>query len=202
MLGFVLYSQHNDSYAFRDYPPLTKYQRLHQDMIPDMSGESCPGVRRCEECREILAKWDEPLRALILKKRTYDVSTTYDGVVVASHAFKQVYDGDKLTGLAFRALPDDPDFLSIQAVRTVSFDAERRKTRFLDKCQKCGRYKTVAGATPVFLIEGNSIGALEFVRTDVEFASGDEKHPLILCGVSAGRVLSNYNIKGLDLVPF
>lgn len=193
--------QHNDSYAFRDYPPLTEYQRIHQELIPDMSGQSRSGVRRCEACGELLAKWEEPLVGLVVKKRKYDISVTYDGVVVVSGRFKVAYEQNGLSGLVFRQLPDDPAFFSVQATRVVAFDADRRKTRFTKPCSVCGRFESVIGASPVFLKAGNEIGEREFVRTDLEFAGGDEKHPLLLCGEAAAKSLCSTKLEGLDLIP-
>jgi hypothetical protein len=46
------------------------------------------------------------------------------------------------------------------------------------------------------------LGDREFVRTDLEFGSLDEKHPLILCGVEAARVLRESQLKGVDLYEF
>jgi hypothetical protein len=55
--------QWNDTYAFRDFPALTEYQRVHQRLIPDMSGRLRPGVRRCEECGASLASGKNRLTA-------------------------------------------------------------------------------------------------------------------------------------------
>ena len=199
MARFVVDCEDNDSYTFRDYPELPPSQRIHQELVPDMSGASRPGFRRCQTCRELLAKWDEPLSGLKLKKSRYDISATYDGVVVVSLRFKTICENAGLSGLTFQQLPNDPTFFAIRAKRAVAFDAERRKTRFINPCSKCGRFETVVGATPVFLKTGSRIGNREFVRTDLEFASGDEKHPLLLCGEVAAKSLSEAKLKGLDL---
>lgn len=201
MGAFVVYGQDNDSYAFREYPPLTEYQRSHQELIPDMSSTSRSGVRRCGACGELLAKWDEPLSRLVLKKRKYDISITYDGVTAVSERFKIIYERNNLCGLAFRPLPDDSAFYAIFPSRAVEFDSESRKTRFINRCQQCGHFDSVVGATPVYLKAGVRIGDREFVRTDLEFGSHDEKHPLLLCGESAGQALSSAALRGLDLIP-
>jgi hypothetical protein len=205
MIGYAFTPQDNDSYAFRKRPAIrenTAWYALHQTIVPNMSGESLPGVRRCAVCGELLAKWDEKLTGLKLKKRRYDVSGTYDGVVVVSEAFKAVYDSNHLEGLAFVPLPDDPVFFSINAITIVAYDFQRRQTSFGKKCQVCGKYEHVTGARPVFLKEGATIPASGFVRTDLEFAGGDEKHPLLLCGPSAGEVLRKAKMKGLYLEEF
>lgn len=200
MTAFCIFGQDNDSYAFRVYPALTEHQRNYQTLVPDMSGDTRPGVQRCEACGELLNKWDDPLTGLVVKKRKYDISSTYDGVVVVSMRFKTTYETALLSGLSFRQLPDDPAFFAINAGRIVEFDAERRNTRFVKPCNICNHFESVIGATPVYLKNGVTIGIREFVRTDLEFGSDDEKQPLILCGGGAADTLRSAKLKGLDLI--
>jgi hypothetical protein len=198
---FVLYGQDIDSYAFRTYPSLRETQRLHQGLVPDLSGEPRPEVRRCKECGEMLSKWEEPLVGLVVKKRQYDIGTTFDGIMVVSSQFKSVCEDNELTGLVFRQLPSDPSYFAISATDVVAFDAARRKTRFLKPCCHCGHFQSIVGATPVYLKSGSYIENRGFTRTDLEFGSGDEKHPLLICGGVAAEVLSRANLKGIDLEP-
>jgi hypothetical protein len=157
-------------------------------------------VRRCGTCGELLFKWDEPLTGLVVKnKKLLDLSGTYDGVDIASAAFKEVYEANHLIGLSFSVLPDDPRYFKLTADIIVAFDSQKRGTQFIDQCPSCGRYKSVIGSTPVFLKEGSVVPENGFARTDLEFASGDEKHPKLLCGLSAGVVLTAANLKGIDL---
>jgi hypothetical protein len=139
--------------------------------------------------------------ALVIRKWKYDISITYDGIVVVSQRFKFLFESACLSGLQFRVLPDDAEFYAIHAGRVVAFDAERRITRFIKPCQQCGRFESVVGATPVYLKPGGEIDPREFVRTDLEFGSKDEKHPLLLCGNDAAQSLSRAKLRGLELVP-
>jgi hypothetical protein len=205
MIGYRLSVHDNDSYAFRERPAIredTPWYALHQTILPNMSGTIHPGVRRCSKCGHLLAKWAEPLTGLKIKRRRLDISCTYDGVTVVSEAFKAAYDDATLTGLRYVPLPDDPSFFAIQADATIEFDAERRGTRFLNQCPVCGQYESVVGATPVYLKEGSIIPDRGFVRTDIEFATMDEKHPMLLCGPAAAMALKAAKLKGLDLVAF
>ena len=180
MVGYCLDGHHNDSHA---------YYGRHD-------------VARCSVCGEILNKEELPLTGLrVRKRRTYDISATYDGVLVVSAAFVELYDRHGWTGLTLTPLPDDPTFSSVVAIEKVEFDVERRGTRFIDFCATCGRYKEVIGAHPVYLKPGNVIPDTGFVRTDLEFASGDEKGPLILCGRSVGQILQRGALRGLELLP-
>ncbi len=199
MIGYCVHGQRNDSYAFRDQPELTEYQRVHQELVPDMSGDSRPGLRRCESCGELLDKWNESLDGLVVRKRSYDLSSTYDGIKTISERFKAFYDSAGLSGLVFHQLPNDPEFFAIRPERAVEYDAETRGTRFIKRCPQCGCYESVVGATPVYLKAGQGIEPNEFVRTDLEFGSEDEKSPLLLCGESAAAALQASKLKGLDL---
>ncbi len=205
MIGYYFSEQDNDSYAFRNRPGIDEdapWYDLHQSVVPDMSGAPVPGVRRCSTCGALLAKGTEPLRGLVIKKRRFDISSTYDGVTVVSEAFRAAYDAGGLSGLRFVRLPDDSAFFSIQAKDIVAFDSERRGTRFMKQCPVCGQFESVVGATPVYLRKGNTIHDLGFGRTDLELGSDDGKSPLLLCGPSAGRALKTAKLKGLDLVEF
>jgi len=202
MIGYDVCCQDNDSYAFRDRPGIredTPWYELHQSIAPNMSGAPRRGVKRCAVCGELLDKWNERLTGLRIKKRCYDISCTYDGIDVVSRRFKEVYEASGLEGLLFIQLPDDPDCFQIQATHRVAFDAERRKTRFIKQCPKCGHFESVVGATPVYLKTGQTIPDRGFVWTDLEFGSDDGKSPILLCGVTAGRVLEEANLSGLDL---
>lgn len=199
MAIYCIYGADNDSYAFRASPDLTELQQLHQTLVPDMSGEARADVRRCEACGTLLDKWNESLVELVVKKRKFDISHTYDGVIVVSARFKSVYKSAELSGLHFRQLPDDPDFFAIRPERAVEYDPERRGTRFENRCSQCGLYESVAGATPVFLKQGATVKSDEFVRTDLEFGSDDEKSPLLLCGSLAAKAMKAAGLKGLDL---
>ena len=188
----------NDSYAFTN-PRWEKSAPISRDNSSDASSTERPVERRCEVCSALKDKWNEYLRGLIVKRRKFDVSCTYDGVTTVSTRFKAAYESAVLYGLRYRRLPDDPEFFTIRPERAVAFDAERRHTRFLDRCSACGEFNSVAGAFPVFLKPGTEVGDREFVRTDVEFGSNDEKTPLILCGGAAADALKAARLKELDL---
>ena len=201
MTFFRVSLQSNDTYAFRDQPSLNANQRLHQGLIPDMSGASNDDVRRCRECHELIDKWNESLLRLVVNDRHYDLSLTYDGILVASNRFAEIYNTTGLEGLLIRQLPSDPEFNLVKATRAVCFDYVKRKTRFGNRCPLCGLYDSVVGATPVFLKTGTVVKDREFVRSDLEFGSSDEKHPLLLCGHAAAEALVAASLKGVVVVP-
>lgn len=197
--------QFNDSYAFRGRPVesrLGQASEIEQTLIPSMTGKPFAGVRRCAQCGDLLSKWSESLAGLVLARRRYDLSITYDGIVIASHRFRSLCQDSGLTGLQFKPLPDDPDFVHVVATIIVPFDSVRRGTRFIRQCAVCGMYESVVGATPVYLQQGASVPDAGFARSDLEFGSDDEKHPLLLCGATACAVIAASDVEGVDLIPF
>jgi hypothetical protein len=162
-------------------------------------------LKRCKRCNGLLAKWEESLVGLVLRmRRRCDISTTYDGVLVVSERFRAFCAENVLTGAIFVPLPDDPGFFRLDSKNIVEFDAERAGTRFINRCDVCGQFESVVGTRPFFLKPGSAIPDMGFARTDLEFASGDEKGPEILCGPSAGRMLNEAwrrkVLRGLDLL--
>ena len=175
-IGKVLYGHDSDSYAFRD-----------RNDLP-----------RCSNCGSLLQKWEQDLSGLKLRKRNLDVSYTYDGVLVVSKRFRDFIDGKGFVGGEFQQLPNDSDYCSLMCDARVAFDYEKRQTRFEDRCDECGCYDSVAGATPAFLKNPEKIACNSLSRTDLEFGRGDEKHPLIVCGAEVVRAISSQNFRGID----
>ena len=146
----------------------------------------------------MLKKWDEDLTSVpIAKPPKYDVSYSYDGVLVMSARAREVIVAAGMSGMEFRPL--QAGLFSARPSVVVAFDAAARETRFEKPCPVCGTYEEVAGATPVFLKPGAVVPDNGFARTDLEFGSGDEKMPLVLCGDQAAQVLKSKRLKGLRL---
>ena len=142
-------------------------------------------LHRCSKCGELLSKWSEPLTGLVLRTRKrLDLSCTYDGIRIASAAFKDVYDENRMIGLLFSRLPDDPRYFSVTANIVVPFDWQKRQTRFDDQCPVCGRYKSVAGATPVFLREARSFQRMASLVLTLNLEAAMKRLP---CGCAVRR---------------
>jgi hypothetical protein len=157
-------------------------------------------VARCTVCGELLKKWEEDLASVSISKAPkYDLSYSYDGVLVATRRVKELIEHEGLTGMSFRPL--QRDLFAARPNDVVAFDAKRRGTRFEEKCEACGSYESVIGATPVLLRAGAVIAPNAFARTDLEFGSNDEKTPLVLCGDDAARALTKGKLRGVDLMP-
>jgi len=156
-------------------------------------------VRRCATCRLLLDKWNEDLSSVpIAHLPKYDLSYSYDGVLVATRAFKEAVESAAIGGMIFRPLQRGLFWAGPQS--TVAFDAARRGTKFEDLCPTCGQYEAVTGAAPVYLADGVTVEGRVFVRTDLEFGSADEKSPVVLCSDEAQRELKRRKLKGVDLM--
>lgn len=150
----------------------------------------------CPRCGIAVDKeWVDP--GFKLAKTRYDLSYTMDGYVIVSERFRGFAHG---RGARFIPLPSSGGFYSLRVDEVVPFDTKRRRTRFEDRCDECSRFQTVVGATPVFLVNDTPLPD-RFVRTDVEFGSGDEWHPLILVGSGLRDDLHAARLSGLEFLP-
>lgn len=132
-------------------------------------------------------------------RRRYDVSFTYDNACVVSRAVLDVLADFGLTAADYKAL-DTEGYFYLYPGAVLPFDAARRKTRFDKPCAVCGRYESVTGATPVFLLQAPAPSAHVY-RTDVEFGSGNEKAPLIILDNALGLALRAVKPKGAYFEP-
>ncbi len=171
----LVFADDNGLYAFRG---------VHQSL-------------RCLECANIRDKWDLSSTTLTVPTRMRkDISCTYDGLKIVSKKFRECVDGAGLIGLLFH--PVAPGFSAITAERRVHFDVAARRPPRLGPCNSCGHFREVGGAVPTLLHGPISVDPNEFVWTDLEFGSGDEKTPLLICGDLAAQTLRNARFLGLS----
>ncbi len=134
-----------------------------------------------------------------VKKRRRDITATYDDYLLVSTRFRNYCLERKYAGVEFAALPNDKDFYWLRPTRLISFDAERRKTRFEKFCDACGHYFDVIGATPIFLKDMEKPLTDGFYRTDIEFGSGHEQGPIVIVGPRTAHELKQQEFSGLEL---
>jgi hypothetical protein len=186
--AFEVTSIDNDTSAFSDeFAPLAKV------------GKSIPQPKRCAKCGELLDKWNEPLINLRIRKRRFDMSTTYDGITIVSRRFIEVYREARLKGLEFKSLPNDDLFSRANASVILKLDAVRAETRFGKRCSKCKLFKEVTGAFPIVFVAGSKLAPRGFARSDLEFGYKDEKCPILVCGVEAAKILKAAKLKGMTI---
>lgn len=156
-------------------------------------------VCRCPSCLTLVDKWSTPLTGLRLRRRHFDISTTYDGVTVVSRRFAQWLDRLRLGGVEVRQLPDDRQFYQLIVRRVVELDAVRQGVLFEDRCPICGRYDSVVRAFPVYLKADQVVAECDIVRTDLEFGTADEQSPLLIVGNQLADMLRETGMRGFSL---
>lgn len=135
-----------------------------------------------------------------VKRRGRDLTATYDGYVLVSQGFRKFCEVNNWhRDVQFTTLPEDDSYLVFKPRRTLEFDAARRKTRFEDYCPSCKKYFNVIGATPVFLRNISAPIAEGFFRSDLEFASGHEQHPLVIVGIKTAEAIKREAFEKVDL---
>jgi len=130
-----------------------------------------------------------------LSRRQYDLSSTYDGYKIASRKFVEACMRLNIQGAAFIAIPSEPEFFVLKHEALTAFDFERRLTRFEGYCSSCNTYKSVAGASPAFLLEEPK---QDLSGTDVVFGSGNSRSRLLIASARAKSLLSQESFRGLE----
>jgi hypothetical protein len=173
-VGFVLSAPDNDSYMLRG------------------------GVERptCATCALVSDRaWIDS--TFELHNTRFDASYTYDGYLIVSKRFRSITESP---GARFIDLPASQGFYSLVIENLVPFDAVRRRTILEQRCDQCGRFFVVAGATPAFLKLDDAL-ADQLYRTDFEFGTGNERHTLVVMGAGLAARLRAANLDGIDLDP-
>lgn len=130
-----------------------------------------------------------------LKRQTLDYSSTYDGVDIVSLKFKEFCVRYGYTNLLFGNLPSAPGFYSFSVKQNLLPYNFRLQENL---CIVCGQYESIVGPSlNIDLI--NKPLEDGFYQSDLWFASGNEKSPVIIVAPSTKVNLDKENIKGLCL---
>ena len=160
-----------------------------------------PHPATCPACgRKIDSEYVNPTFRVHHRRR--DIVTTYDGYHLVSSRFRDFCIANNWhRDLRFLPLPADDKYFVLKPSTVLEFDSERRKTRFEQHCSVCNHYFSVIGANPIFLrgvIEPITHG---FFRTDLEFASGHEQHPLLILGTETANAIKSERFQKIHLTP-
>ena len=176
VVGYIIFGHDNGSHFFETPPP---------------QGVLCP------RCKSVLNTAFRPARLNLRTK--LDVSSTYDNVKVVSTRFRALCDDHMLPGLAFHPFQgQDAEYFFAEGTREVEFDAARRKTRFLHKCDRCGNFEEVIGVTPAYLRVPKPVER-GFFRTNIAFGSGASKRPAVIVDIETAVMLKRHKLRGMDL---
>jgi hypothetical protein len=194
LIGYVLEARDDDSYMLGEQTYRPADTAFHDWRF------GVAGVPHPATCRGCGRKTDPNFvsSSFRVRRRQRDLTATYDGYLLASRRFRDVCTSARLPGLIFTALPADDDFLWLQSDRVLAFDAAARGTRFERYCKTCSAYYDVIGATPVMLRREPTALGDGFFRTDLEFGSGPEQHPIFFSGVTTARTLASHRLNGVE----
>ena len=159
--------------------------------------ENMEGLSVCESC-QYRTDFSYINNEFTLKKKTYDLSGTYDGYYIASLKLKELIDREEITGVEFKPLKNEPGFFALFVRSIVKFDTEKRKSRSEKLCSSCENYESYVGATPAFLKESLSA---DLCRSDIMFGSGNAKHPLLLSSQHFVDIVKREKLKGIRFEP-
>ncbi len=162
--------------------------------------EDAPASVFCSGCGSCVDDSYVPI-SLRLRRPVYDACYTYDGHLIVSQKFRDFHDRHGCGPSEFRLVNRRRRWYMFRPTRVLEFDAERRGTRFLRYCDVCGQHESVVGANPVFLRNVRGLIGDGFYRTDLEFGSGREKHPLAIMGLATYRLLLKEKLRGVELEP-
>ncbi len=158
----------------------------------------------CPVCTRVLdSSWIDP--EFRLAKRNLDLSTTYDGAVIASHSFVQACDG--IPGVAFSPLATEPGFSIMRVDRIVRVDAVANRTEFGETCEGCGEPRYVIWPGPLYLASGEAVER-GFSRTDLgygdtaDFGKSQPNHlsPAIVADSDTAHYLGSVGLRGVHLI--
>ena len=181
IIGYLLYGPDNGSHMYED----------------------ASGLRVCGKCG-YKTDYDYVNPDLKISRRAYDFSSTYDGCDIVSLKFKEFCMREKYTGVEFMELPSDPVFFFLIVRNMLIFDLEKRNSLhennpvFFDKqCNMCGNYKTIVRPMPAYFKDVSSPLADGLYRSDLTFASGHAKSPLIIAGVDTYKKMKREKFRGI-----
>lgn len=111
------------------------------------------------------------------------LSSTYDCYNIATEEFKEYCEAQCYKDLEFVALRNDPKHFQLICHTVINVDAETSRLRFGKLCPICENYdSTVFGSPSLCYVNTEQLIPDGIFRSNLLFASGDIKHPLIIIG--------------------
>ncbi len=153
----------------------------------------------CPICGTLLEK--NYLPTDIKPGKRWDVLCTYENRKLVNERFKQWCERQEFEQLRFRQVCEEPAYYLFEPLRVVNFDPIRAKTRFVNKCARCGNYESVVGTSPPGLLNVSEPIQDGFLRTDLEFGSRWEKSPIIVVGTRTRDIMKQEKFRLIDFEP-
>jgi hypothetical protein len=113
-----------------------------------------------------------------LKRKTLDYSSTYDGINIVSLKFKEFCVRYGYTNLVFLPIKKNPDFFQFYIEGNILKYEARLKEKL---CEGCNQYESIVGPS-ANLAKISTPLEDGFYQSDLWFASGNEKSPVVIIG--------------------
>lgn len=160
--------------------------------------ENAPAEVFCPNCADILDSEYAP-RDLTAEAVHFDLVSTRDGHIVVSQKFKDFCHRIGIPDLDLARVNDTPLLYDLRPRAIVTYDVDCGPPRFEKKCPVCGRHESVVGPR-YSCIKGVDLPITDGIyRTDLEFASGQEKHPIIYVGLATAELMKKERFRGIVL---
>lgn len=159
----------------------------------------------CTECDVICNK-----RSLILdslpefkvKRKKFNLSSTYDGFNIASAKFKNLYELSNWKGLEFYNIPKTSEFCVFECISQVSINKTMRPIEFESKCNRCGCFIGIYGNRPLYINKSilNKLLPDTFYRSNLEFGYDfEQNYSLFASEYIVNKMLENHIITNSDI---
>jgi hypothetical protein len=160
IIGYAISGYDNDSYMTGSC----------EKLFPELTD-----IPKCSKCG-YRTDYRYTNKDFILKRNTLDFSSTYDGITIVSRKFKEFCIRNKYNNLEFVKLPKSPFFFQFWIKENILECDAGLKEKF---CKECGLFESVV--RPILKCDKISEPLKDgFYQSDLWFASGNEKSPLII----------------------
>lgn len=197
VLAYNLTGHDNDSYMLGEETRKaeTAEEREFFDWRFVKNGEQHPAT--CSKCgRKTVPNFVDP--SFKLRKKSMDISSTYDGYTIVSNKFKHFCEGLSVSGLEFLALPSQSNHHCLVVHNILEVDTESSEgLRFLYFCDLCGRHAGIFGTSSLRFKAVSAPISQGIFRTDLEFAQAHQQSPVIVVGVETGARMKAEKFKGI-----
>ena len=153
-----------------------------------------PFLPKCDKCG-YRTDYRYTNKEFQIKRKTLDFSSTYDGVTIVSLKFKEFCIRYNYRNLEFIDLPKSPYFFQFFVKDNfIKYNARLKE----NLCDKCGQYESIVG--PSMQLD-NFAKPLEdgFYQSDLWFAGGNEKSPVIIISPTTKEKLTKEKFKNICL---
>lgn len=162
--------------------------------------DGAPDSVFCKRCGDIVDRDYAPsnLNAEIM---LVDMVYTRDGHLIISQKFKELVQRSAIPGVDLIRVNQTPPLYDFQPRLIIPYDVACHPPRFENCCECCGIFESVIGPRYSCLEGVDEPIEQGIYRTDLEFASGREKHPIIIVGVQTAPLFKREKLRGLVLNP-